>query len=61
MNSNMGLMTSMVITLALILDFILLPALLLIGHKGTDNGPAAQVAEAKEPVAIETESTENLN
>jgi predicted RND superfamily exporter protein len=48
LNADMGLLTAMAIVFALILDFLLLPALLLIGSKtdGTKPGDSATLKEA---------------
>ena len=45
-NSQLGMLTSLVIIIALIVDFLLLPALLMIGH------PRKQEAESHEPAVV---------
>ena len=50
LNADMGLLTAMAIVFALILDFLLLPALLLIGSK-TDGTQTAESASLKEAAA----------
>ena len=46
-NAEMGLLTAMAIVLALIFDFLFLPALLLLGKRDTEtkNAPIANAAE----------------
>ena len=43
MNVDLGLMTILAISFALILDFLLLPALLLLGKTRTDPEPVGRV------------------
>jgi predicted RND superfamily exporter protein len=50
LNADMGLLTAMAIVFALILDFLLLPALLLIGSK-TDATQSVESATLKEAAA----------